>query len=383
MEEDRLRALDDLRIVDTPPEERFDRVTRLAQRLFRVPVALVTLLDRDRQWFKSSQGIDLTDGPRTDSFCSATIYQPDTLVINDLAADDRCRSNPYVTGPSQFRFYAGHPLEAPGGQRVGTLCILDRTPRELSTHDRQLLRELAEWVQKELAHDEEFERAAHVQRALLPAAAPAVAGYELAATCLPNRAVGGDFYDWYLANGELAVTVADVMGKGFGAAIMMASVRATMRAAARSGVPAATVREAAGLLHDELEESALLVTLMHARLQPGAGLLRYADAGHGLAVLVRANGATDRLSGNDLPLGAFGDAWSEAAVTLEHGDVLVVFSDGVLDLFDGTFASLDRVAEVVRSTTSAHEVVDRLRAMTTRSNPPDDVTAVVIKRKCD
>jgi hypothetical protein len=138
-EEDRLSALEDLHVLDTEPEERFDRITRLARRLFDVDVALVTLLDRDRQWFKavSGDGIDVPEIPRTLSFCDTTIRHDGSLVVEDLSTDERFRSNPLVTADTGVRFYAGYPLHAPGGQPVGTLCLLDHAPRPSATPSRR------------------------------------------------------------------------------------------------------------------------------------------------------------------------------------------------------------------------------------------------------
>ena len=122
----RLRTLTSLSILDTPAEERFDRLTRLAQRLFNVPIALVSLIDSNRQWFKSCQGLDVRETPRDVSFCAHAILGNDLLVVPDAAADARFADNPLVTGEPFIRFYAGCPLKAPNGSLLGTLCVIDR-----------------------------------------------------------------------------------------------------------------------------------------------------------------------------------------------------------------------------------------------------------------
>src|SRR3712207_6701780 len=151
-EQQRLAALRALNLLDTPYEERFDRVVRLAQRLFDVPTAAVTLIDEDRQWAKAHVGL-AREMPREDSFCTYTIETPEALVVQDTLVDDRFRENPLVVNDPKVRFYAGQPLVA-GGQRLGALCILDDKPREVSEADLDLLRDLAAWVEKELRSEE-------------------------------------------------------------------------------------------------------------------------------------------------------------------------------------------------------------------------------------
>jgi diguanylate cyclase (GGDEF)-like protein len=146
----RLETLRSLKLLDTPPEERFDRVTRLAKRIFGVPIALVSLVDGDRQWFKSRQGLEATETPREISFCGHAIVGDRIFVINDAAGDERFCDNPLVTCDPNIRFYAGYPLNAPNGSKVGTLCVIDRKPRELSNEDLQMLRELGRMVEEEL-----------------------------------------------------------------------------------------------------------------------------------------------------------------------------------------------------------------------------------------
>lgn len=147
----RLAALRSLEVLDTPPEERFDRITRLAAALFRVPVALVSLVDTNRQWFKSRVGIELAESPRDSSFCAHAVAARAILVIPDALSDRRFRDNPIVTGPPRVRFYAGVPLHLPDGHIVGTLCILDYRPRDFSAAERGLLADLAATVEAEFA----------------------------------------------------------------------------------------------------------------------------------------------------------------------------------------------------------------------------------------
>jgi diguanylate cyclase (GGDEF)-like protein len=142
-----LRALG---LLDTPPEERFDRLTRLARRLFAAPIALVSLVDADRQWFKSRIGFDMTETPREDSFCAHAILDDAVMIVPDATEDDRFRQNPLVMHAPEIRFYAGCPVKAPDGSALGTLCVMAHEPRQLQEDDVTVLRDLAGMAEQEL-----------------------------------------------------------------------------------------------------------------------------------------------------------------------------------------------------------------------------------------
>jgi diguanylate cyclase (GGDEF)-like protein len=147
----RVAALRALNILDSAPEERFDRLTRLAKRLFGVPIALVSLVDAERQWFKSCVGLEASETTREISFCGHAILSDDVFLIPDASRDGRFHDNPLVVGEPHIRFYAGCPLKIPNGSRLGTLCIIDRDPREFGPDDVVLLRDLARMAEQELA----------------------------------------------------------------------------------------------------------------------------------------------------------------------------------------------------------------------------------------
>jgi len=149
-EETRVDALDALGVLDTPPEDRFDRFTRLASAAFGVPIALVSLVDSDRQWFKSRVGLGLSETPRALSFCSHAVALDDMLVVPDTLHDERFAANALVTGAPHIRFYAGQPVHGVDGQAVGTLCIIDTVPRAFGAAERRMLADLARLVQDEL-----------------------------------------------------------------------------------------------------------------------------------------------------------------------------------------------------------------------------------------
>ncbi len=146
----RLEDLRELRILDTSPEERFDRLTRIAKKLLDVPIALVSLVDENRQWFKSRVGLDACETPRDVSFCGHAILGNEIFVIEDTHLDLRFADNPLVTGPPHIRFYAGVPLRYMSGSKLGTLCVIDREARVLQPEDCRLLRDLGEMAESEL-----------------------------------------------------------------------------------------------------------------------------------------------------------------------------------------------------------------------------------------
>jgi diguanylate cyclase (GGDEF)-like protein len=150
-EAQRVASLHALHLLETPPEERFNRLTRLAKRLFSVPIAKVTLVDAEQVFTLSSSGTEVAPVPREVSFCSQAIQGDEILVIPDASADPQYSNNPLVQGASHVRFYAGCPLTVPNGSRLGTLCLIDTEPRTFSAEDRQLMRDLAAMVEQEMA----------------------------------------------------------------------------------------------------------------------------------------------------------------------------------------------------------------------------------------
>ena len=150
-EQQRLAALYELLLLDTPPEQRFDTIVEFAASEFDVPICLITLLDHDRQWFKARVGLDACSTARDVSFCGHAILQTDTLVVSDATQDPRFFDNPLVTSDPNIRFYAGAPLILPSGMAVGTLCIIDTAPRTLDAVELTILASLRDLLVMELA----------------------------------------------------------------------------------------------------------------------------------------------------------------------------------------------------------------------------------------
>ncbi len=146
----RVATLHSMNILDTPREDRFDRYTRITARIFDMPIALISLVDKYRQWFKSTDGFDGDETPRDISFCGHAILGDGVFEVRNTRRDPRFRDNPLVIEQPHIRFYAGAPLEAPNGHKLGTLCIIDRVPRYLSDDEKTMLKNLADMVVGEM-----------------------------------------------------------------------------------------------------------------------------------------------------------------------------------------------------------------------------------------
>jgi len=312
-------------------------------------------------------GIDVLDVVRSERLDVAVIlttaYSSEQVAIAALrhGADDYLRK-PFDRGEFQ--------------------ATLDRTLARL-TMGRQikLLRQELEKKQEQLAR--EIARAAAVQSELLPTEHPPLAGFDIGARCVPARAVGGDFYDWQqLPDGTLSITVGDVMGKGMSAALLMATVRAVIRAMVSQHGPAAAVQRTASSLDGDLARSGSFVTLFHAQLNLVTAELRYVDAGHGQVFLRRANGQIESLLPWGLPVGVVSnEEYGEGSVTLEPGDLLVIYSDGLTEARPDLFRDQATLAAQIVDDESASATAQRLVDLATSAGPlPDDLTVVAVRR---
>ncbi len=165
-EPERLAALEKYKLLDTLPEERFDDLTKLASTICQSPIALISLIDSSRQWFKSTYGIQATDAPRHIAFCAHAILEPDIMIVHDAWADERFADNPFVTAEPYIRFYAGAPLRTSDGLPLGTLCVMDRIPRNFTLEQQEALTRLARqtmalmelrrYIREQTLHDEEL-----------------------------------------------------------------------------------------------------------------------------------------------------------------------------------------------------------------------------------
>jgi CheY-like chemotaxis protein len=258
------------------------------------------------------------------------------------------------------------------------------SPRELQSRINALFRRRGQPPAVDTAARSELERATEVQQSLLPKEGVRVEGYDLAGVFRPSRSVGGDFYDWYRTPDGLHLTFADAMGKGMGAALIAATVRAVMRSTGHRQDLDAAFASAAGTIAADLDSSNSFATLFHARLDAASGVVSYVDAGHGLALHVTAAGAVHRLPSGGPPVGAWaGSAWPQSAIGLAPGDSLVVVSDGVLVVFDSVESFTRAVNCAAHGQASAQSASDAIMALAPADTAEDDVTVVVVRRLVD
>ncbi|MBI1920369.1 MAG: SpoIIE family protein phosphatase [Geobacter sp.] len=231
--------------------------------------------------------------------------------------------------------------------------------------------------------------AADVQAKLLPCFFPAIPGFEIVARCLPAHSVGGDFYDWQeVAPGTLALTFGDVMGNGMAAAMLMATVRATIRAETFQNSPATALEMAEQVLKSDLENSESFVTLFHARLNVPAQRLTYVDCGHGLVFVRRADGTIEDLQLRGLPLGvATDEPYQEGVLNFHEGDVLVLYSDGLIEAWPEQSLNNRLVGAMLDGARDAMAMLEMLAGIPAQNEPlSDDLTMLVVRctgGRCD
>lgn len=383
-EELRQRAVDALGVTEGERHPRLDRITRLARSVLQMDGSTITVLDHDRAWFPSADGIEVGVMPRTETFCNHTTRVDHTVVVPD-APDDRLFQNLEAVRSGMVGFYAGHPLHDAAGNVVGTLCVFADTPRRLEGEALTTFLDLAAWAEHELVTTAEMDQARRVQSSLLPARTLLSGGWQVAGTCLPSLAVGGDLFDYGLSDGVLQVGLGDVMGKGTGAALVGAGVRAAIRGtveAVAAGVDlGVTTTQVARRLLRELERADAFVTLFQVAVAVDDGSARYVDAGSGLALLLAADGSVVRLQGDDRPLGVLADDhWTEHEVTIGPGERLLLFSDGLLDLFDEDADVWAEIGRLLRGAFDAPDLMAAITRLTQQVTPTDDVTAVAVFR---
>ena len=382
-EESRQRAVEALPVSFGRRHPRLDRITDLARGHFDVAMSTVTVLDGDRAWWPGKSGLAADSGVRQDTFCDRTVRDDVVTVVDDTTVDARFAGFRLVT-EGGIRFYAGAPLHDGQGNVVATFCLFDRRPRHLDDEQMATFLDLAAWAQQELVDSADMTQASAVQASMLPERALRPPGWEVHGVCLPSLSVGGDFYDYSHDGDVLHVAIGDVMGKGTGAALLGAGLRAALRgtlSAVSAGVDlGVTVTRVAQSQLPDLERAGSFVTLFQAAVDTDDGRVRYVDAGCGLVVLVTADGVAEHLRGHDRPLGVLpDDHWSEQEVYLDPGDRLFVFSDGILDLLDDPDDWVPGIAALAAAHPGVEDFLSAVTDLARARTPTDDVTAVVVR----
>jgi hypothetical protein len=375
-------AVERLGLMDTPPEERFDRITRMAREVFDVDYAVVNVVDSETVYTKSQPPeTSFVHTPIDDSFCGEAVKQPAILEVPDGQADPLFADRAIVAEHG-IRFYAGFPLRTEAGETVGTLCLLDKNPGHLSDEERATFERLGRWAEAEMRMDdretgEPMETAAEPARSTDEIASGEV---RLAALAIPFGAVSGDRSAWQRIGDKIVVTLTDVMGKGEKAGALAHELvsalhaRADMRPLDALIAVEAEAAERAYIYEDSF------ATLFHAVIDPATGRVDFVDAGHGLTLLLRSDGSSERLSSHNLPLGLRPDGtqWEAGERTVEHGDLIVTVSDGALDAYDSTLDSLHQIGDELRRAHGPDAFFDGLSVRVSEHTVDDDVTAVVV-----
>ncbi|KAF0221707.1 MAG: PAS/PAC sensor [Geobacteraceae bacterium] len=302
-----------------------------------------------------------------------------------------------LTEPGKAKVLEVGGREKDGRTFMAELCVIKRLGEEgVPTGNIGIIRDISERKRAEEALREserkryllqaELMCAAEVQAKLLPRHSPVIPGFEISAGCFPAHQVGGDFYDWQeAAPGIVTLTLGDVMGSGMAAAVLMAEVRATVRSLSIQHEPETAMQLVEYALRHDLESSESFVTLFHARLNAAGRTLTYVDCGHGYVFLRRANGAVEELLPRGLPLGVPSrERYQEGALTFERGDVLVLYSDGLIDARPELELTREVLADRLAGAGSSLEMVERLTAIPAlAAPPPDDLTVLVVYCKED
>jgi sigma-B regulation protein RsbU (phosphoserine phosphatase) len=408
-EKERLASLRSLGLVDTPPEERFDAITRLASTFFHTPISYISLVDETRQYLKSRIGLDFCESDRETSFCGHAILENEPLVISDTLQDERFATNPQVTGEPFARFYAGLPLRGPGGHNIATLCLMDTKPRDFSDEEISQLKHLGVIAERELHLGDvirmqedllktkdaliesqkqvaqQMDEALAYVTSLLPdnLQAPMKTNWQF----LPSSTLGGDSFGYHwIDDDHFAIYLLDVCGHGVGSALLSVSAMNVLRT---QTLPAADFLDPASVL-DALnktfpmeENNGLYFTIWYGVLQVSSGRLRYSAAGHPPAVLVRPDQEIETLGAPGLPVGCYESAkFDVRETTFANGSHLYVFSDGIYEvrLPDDSMGTYDDFIQNLKDAPTVSDIIDKVRQ--TQAGPlfDDDVSVLRIER---
>jgi len=300
--------------------------------------------------------------------------QPDTAVVMISGVDDP------ELGKAALEHGAYAYLVKPVGATQLYLVVVNALQRRTLEIEHRANQQRLEAMLDERAG--QMRRAVELQAGMLPVSPLKEDGFELAAHFVPSKEISGDFYDWYRQDsGGLVVTLGDVMGKGLTAALMMATARAALRGSAGMEDLGSGLSRAGDVMAAALEVNHAYVTVFHAVFDPASGELRYVDAGHGHARLLRGVTGQELLTVRSAPIGIFPDSqFAVGSVTMNPGDTLVVFSDGLLDLRPDLATKEVQLPYEARRAGTAQELVDILAQGSKSRDLFDDVTVLALRR---
>lgn len=356
---ERLQELSRYDILDTLPEKEYDDLVAVASHICGTPIALVSLIDAERQWFKAKVGLDAEETPRDISFCGHAVADREMLVVPDASQDDRFADNPFVTGDVGIQFYAGAPLVTQSNHYLGTLCVIDRQPRELDAKQKEMLQALARQVvrlfelrikcrQLEIAEQETKEQmcaAAAVQHALLPYHIPERAEAVFAWKYEPCDELGGDILNIVsLDEDRLGLYLLDVSGHGVEAALFSSALCHVLsidgsiicdRANGREAPTLIPPTEVARRLNKQFQMNADLLqyfTIVYGILDLSDSSFSYICAGHPGPIVLGGGGQPVVAQGAGPPIGFFEECGcTEQRLDLAAGDRVYLYCDGILE----------------------------------------------------
>ena len=421
-EELRLRTLRELRILDTMPETAYDDITKIAAQVCGAPVALVSLVDENRQWFKSSVGLAVSETPRDIAFCAHAILEPDNIfIVKDTKNDPRFADNPLVASDPGIQFYAGVSLLIDDHRALGTLCVIDYEPRDLDEPQkaalialarqvtvqlqlrRQILR-LDDWTRHletsrrdlmelcgELENNAEtierdLERAELIQRTLRPQIAPVVPNFHIHSLYRPGRQIGGDFFEIKAVGTRyIVVVIADACGHGISAAMLSLLFQQRLEIVDQTTdeplKPAAALNAMNRAIVREVTASGVFVTATYCLIDLNTRVLTVGSAGHPPAIWLHArNNRVEMIERSGPAIGLYEEAkFTESTLQLDSGDSILLFTDGLLKVPGVSTAELSELAAALQSTKGE---TNPLRKMFERFNPDardrDDVTMILL-----
>lgn len=411
-ERERLADLRALNILDTPPEQRFDRIIDLIMRMFHVPIAYIAMVDADRQWFKSRQGLCVIQTGRGESFCGHTILQDEPMIVPDATKDERFFDNPMVLDNPHIRFYAGYPLKGPNGYNVATLCMADHEPRELNQHEMDVFEELARLAESQLNMVDliaaqrdlletksqlvrtqanltrELSDASDYVESLLPPRLnrPVKTDYEF----ISSSKLGGDIFGYHCINQtHIAIYLLDVCGHGVAAALLSISVLNALRNGLVDVDPKDPAQVLASLNRGfpmERHQNRFF-TMWYGVYDIEARTLRYATGGHPPALLFNGDPKKPAPLGSDnLIVGVEQDTiFDYREVQIEPGNRLYLFSDGAFEVNgrSGGMLRMHGLADVLGEVNGLEDgrvlaAVDRIRRFQGDENFGDDFSLLEV-----
>ena len=410
-------------ILDTLPEKAYEDIVFIASSICGTPISMVSLVDTDRQWYKARLGVDATQTPRNIAFCSHAILEPDKLlIVDDTSRDSRFADNPLVLQQPKIRFYAGAPLITSDGYALGTLCVIDTKPRHLSDKQQEMLRGLSRLVvaqlelrrtvaelehrntqlrnsRNELAElcrmlegqrdviERDLHRAEVIQRSLLPHQVPNLENCYLQTLYRPGHTIGGDLYDVISINSRMLVlVVADAAGHGVSAAMLSVLFKHHLNLYNQQGSdpnqPAAVLSKINSSLLAERPAPGVFITAVYCLVDIDRQLVTIASAGHVPMICVRSDGTFLTIEHTGPALGLETAAhYDEVELQLSKNDRVLIYTDGLLELGEGTPPTAIEIGETLNAIGHDKQVLEKLLTRITagrEKSDRDDVTLVLL-----